>query len=93
MKHVRRNSDMYVPRCSPKAIRNIWVVVVFLLEVGIFIAASAHCHWPDPPGVRLAFAFAPPLLSYMFTELTSILSVDREMARRLTSSSSRIRRF
>jgi len=81
MEHVVQHDDedMHIPKCSFKAIRNVWVVVVLLLEVGIFIAASAQCHWPDP-GVRFAFASpshppspslarlcAPPFLSCMST--------------------------
>ena len=48
MEHIRQHDDMRMARCSLKTIRNVWVAVVLLLEVGIFIAASARCHWPDP---------------------------------------------
>jgi len=115
MEHIRQHDDMRIARCSLKTIRNVWVAVVLLLEVGIFIAASARCHWPDP-GVStprlctilspssqstqlsltraLLFFFIPSFSPRVFHGTNIyILSVVREMARRLTSSSSPIRRF
>ncbi|KAH9998519.1 Metallo-dependent phosphatase-like protein [Russula compacta] len=39
---------MWVPRYSLRAMRFAWLAVVIWYEVGIFIAASARCHWPNP---------------------------------------------
>ncbi|KAI0256084.1 Metallo-dependent phosphatase-like protein [Lactifluus subvellereus] len=40
---------MLKPRYSLRTIKTVWVALVIWSEVGVFIAASARCHWPDSP--------------------------------------------
>ena len=69
MEHIIQHDAMRIARCSLKTLRNAWVAVVLLLEIGIFIAASAQCHWPDP-GVSAPSLSHHPLTLFSATQLS-----------------------